>query len=343
MSHHNGRYVQIAGWGKSLPEHVLSNADLANLIDTSDEWIRARTGIRERRVAALEETTSSLATGAAREALQRAQVAAEDVDLVIVATSTPDYANMPGTASLVQHALGARRAGAFDLNAVCSGFLYALCTGSQFILSGARRAVLVVGAETFSRIIDWTDRSTCVLFGDGAGAVVLRPTAEPGGLLSFVLGSDGSGACHLTVPAGGSRRPTSAITVEQREHYVRMHGREVFRFATSVLPTSVLEVLGRAGLATRDIDLLIPHQANRRIIDAAARRLDLPIERVFSNVESYGNTSAASLPIALCEAVEAGRISDGNTVVMSGFGAGLTWAAAVWRWHGDRASPTAVA
>jgi 3-oxoacyl-[acyl-carrier-protein] synthase-3 len=229
-------YVQIVGWGKALPERVMPNSELETLVDTSDEWIRARTGIGERRVAGAGETTCTLAVEAARQALARAEIEPGALDLIIVATCTPDNTNMPATASLVQHALGARRSGGFDLNAVCSGFVYGLATGSQFILSGAYQNVLVVGAETFTRILDWEDRSTCVLFGDAAGAVVLRPTQRPGGLLSFVLGSDGAGACHLYVPAGGSKRPTSAETVAQREHYVKMNGREVFRFAARVIP-----------------------------------------------------------------------------------------------------------
>jgi 3-oxoacyl-[acyl-carrier-protein] synthase III len=327
-------FVRIAGWGKYLPERIMPNAELASMVDTSDEWIRARTGIGERRIAAPEETTCTLAVNAARAALDRAQVPADDLDLIIVATCTPDYSNMPATASLVQHALGASHAGAFDLNAVCSGFLYGLTTGSQFILGGAYKSILVVGAEVFTRILDWQDRSTCVLFGDGAGAVVLRPTDEPGGLLSFVLGSDGSGACSLYVPAGGSRRPASAETVADREHYVKMQGREVFRFATRVLPESVVQALDAAGLTTADVDLLIPHQANVRIIDSAARRLKLAESAVFRNVEHYGNTSAASIPVALCEAIDVGLIQAGSTVVMSGFGAGLSWGTAVWKWHG---------
>jgi 3-oxoacyl-[acyl-carrier-protein] synthase-3 len=327
------RFVRISGWGKYLPERVMPNGELAKMVDTSDAWIRERTGIAERRVAAPEETTCTLAVHAAREALERAEVRAEDLDLIIVATCTPDYASMPATASLVQHALGATRAGAFDLNAVCSGFLYGLATGSQFVLTGAHQSVLVVGADVFTRILDWTDRSTCVLFGDGAGAVVLQPTSAPGGLLSFVLGSDGSGACSLYVPAGGSRRPTSEETVAGREHYVKMLGRDVFRFATRVLPDSVQQALDAADLCTDDIDLLIPHQANVRIIDAAAKRLKLETTSVFSNVERYGNTSAASIPVALCEAIDDGLIQAGSTVVMSGFGAGLSWGTAVWRWH----------
>jgi 3-oxoacyl-[acyl-carrier-protein] synthase-3 len=328
------RFVRIGGWGKYLPQRIVPNAELAELVDTSDEWIRARTGIRERRIAAPDETTCTLAVHAARQALERAQASAEELDLIILATCTPDYSNMPATASLVQHALGASRAGAFDLNAVCSGFLYGLATGSQFIVSGAYRSVLVIGAEVFTRILDWQDRSTCVLFGDGAGAVVLQPSQEAGGLLSFVLGSDGSGACSLYVPSGGSRQPTSAETVAQREHYVKMQGRDVFRFATRVLPDSVLQAVEAANLTTDDIDLLIPHQANTRIIDAAVRRLKLSDTAVFSNVERYGNTSAASIPVALCEAVDDGLVQPGTTLVLSGFGAGLSWGSAVWKWQG---------
>ena len=330
----NQTFVRISGWGKYLPKRVMPNSELAELVDTSDEWIRARTGIGERRIAAPEETTCTLAVQAAHQALERAQVAAEDLDLIIVATCTPDYSNMPATASLVQHALGASHAGAFDLNAVCSGFLYGLATGSQFIVSGAYRSVLVIGAEVFTRILDWQDRSTCVLFGDAAGAVVLQPSEVPGGLVSFVLGSDGAGACSLYVPAGGSRQPASAETVAQREHYVQMQGRDVFRFATRVLPDSVLQALQAAKLTTDDIDLLIPHQANTRIIDAAVRRLKLSESVVFSNVERYGNTSAASIPVALCEALEGGLVQPGATLVLSGFGAGLSWGTAVWKWQG---------
>jgi 3-oxoacyl-[acyl-carrier-protein] synthase-3 len=327
-------FVRISGWGKYLPARIMPNAELAEMVDTSDAWIRERTGIGERRIAAPEETTCSLAVNAARAALDKAQLAAEDLDLVLVATCTPDYANMPATASLVQHALGAPRAAAVDMNAVCSGFIYALATGSQFIATGAYRNVLVIGAEVFTRILDWTDRSTCVLFGDGAGAVVLQPTDQPGGLVSFVLGSDGAGACSLYVPAGGSRQPPSAATVAERGHYVKMMGRDVFRFATRVLPESVVQALAAAEMTTDDIDLLIPHQANTRIIDHAVRRLAVEPATVFSNVERYGNTSAASIPVALCEAIEEDLVQPGSTVVMSGFGAGLSWGTVVWKWHG---------
>lgn len=328
------RFVEVTGWGKYLPARVMRNAELAEMVDTTDEWIQARTGIRERRIAAPEETTCSLSVNAARAALDEAGVRPEDLDLIIVATCTPDYSNMPATASLVQHALGAPRAGAFDLNAVCSGFVYGLATGSQFILSGAHKTVLVVGADVFTRILDWTDRSTCVLFGDGAGAVVLQASDKPGGLLSFVLGSDGSGACSLFVPAGGSRQPTSAETVADHGHYVKMQGREVFKFATRVIPESVLQALQAANLSIDDMDLLIPHQANTRIIDHAVRRLNVPEGTVFSDVAQYGNTSAASVVVALCEAIEQGLVHTGSTIVMSGFGAGLTWGSVVWKWQG---------
>lgn len=328
------RFVEVTGWGKYLPARVMRNAELAEMVDTTDEWIQARTGIRERRIAAPEETTCSLSVNAARAALDEAGVRPEDLDLIIVATCTPDYSNMPATASLVQHALGAPRAGAFDLNAVCSGFVYGLATGSQFILSGAHKTVLVVGADVFTRILDWTDRSTCVLFGDGAGAVILQASDKPGGLLSFVLGSDGSGACSLFVPAGGSRQPTSAETVADHGHYVKMQGREVFKFATRVMPESVLQALQAANLSIDDMDLLIPHQANTRIIDHAVRRLNVPEGTVFSDVAQYGNTSAASVVVALCEAIEQGLVHTGSTIVMSGFGAGLTWGSVVWKWQG---------
>jgi 3-oxoacyl-[acyl-carrier-protein] synthase-3 len=327
------RYVRIAGWGSHLPANVVRNDDLAHLVDTSDQWIQERTGIKERRVAQEGESTATLATEAGKRAMEKAGITAADLDLIIVATCTPDYANMPATASLVQQALGAPRIGAFDLNAVCSGFVYALTTGSQFVLSGSAKNVLVIGAETFTRILDWTDRSTCVLFGDGAGAVVLQPTNQPGGLKSHVLGSDGAGACNLYVPAGGSLKPTSAETVANREHYVRMNGKEVFRFATTIVPESVTQALAKSGMKTDEIDVLIPHQANTRIIDAAVKRLGIDPAKAVSNVDRFGNTSAASVPLALCEALDDGRIKSGDNVVMVGFGAGLTWGAAVWQWH----------
>ncbi|HEY8477015.1 MAG TPA: beta-ketoacyl-ACP synthase III [Chloroflexota bacterium] len=326
-------YARIAGWGCYIPSRVLTNHDLERMVDTSDEWIRTRSGIVERRIADEEETTAYMGGRAAAAALARAGVAADEVDLILVATCTGDYPGFPSTACLVQERLGARNAGACDVGAACSGFIYGLVMGSQFVATGACRNVLVVGAERMSRIIDWTDRATCVLFGDGAGAVLLQPTDQPGGLLSFVLGADGSGGCHLLIPAGGTTRPASHETVEERMHFVRMNGREVYRFATTIVPDALVRAVQQAGLQPSQVDLLIPHQANSRIIDAAARRLELPEERVVVNIDRYGNTSAASIPVALCEALEDGRVRSGSRLAMVGFGAGLTWAAAVWQWH----------
>ncbi len=326
-------YVRIAGWGKYLPERVMDNHELERMVDTSDEWIRARSGIVERRIAAPHETTCSMAVAAARPALEMAGVHPRDLDLIVVSTGTPDHPGFPATGSLVQEALGARRTGAFDVGAGCGAFGYGLVAGAQFVLSGAHRNVLVIGSDAMSRVIDWRDRTTCVLFGDGAGAVLLQATDRPGGLLSFVLGSDGCGAPKLYVPAGGSKEVATHETVESRGHYLKMQGPEVFRFATKVIPGSILEALEKANLTSRDLDLVIPHQANIRIIDHARKKLELPPERVFTNVDKYGNTSSASIPVALCEALEQGRIDDGDVVAMCAFGAGLCWAAAIWRWN----------
>lgn len=329
----NGRYVRIAGWGKYLPDRVMTNHELERMVDTSDAWIRARTGIAERRIAAPDETTCSMSVLSAVPALEMAGVAPSEVELVIVSTGTPDHVGFPATGSLVQQALGATHAGAFDIGAGCGAFGYGMVAGAQFVVSGAFRNVLVVGADVMSRVIDWRDRGTCVLFGDGAGAVLLQATDRPGGLLSFVLGSDGCGAPRLYLPAGGSRQPASHETVEARDHFLKMDGREVFRFAAQVIPNSILEALDKAGLAAQDLDLVIPHQANSRIIEHARKKLDLPPERVFMNVEKYGNTSSASIPVALCEALEQGRISEGDIVATCAFGAGLCWASAIWRWN----------
>ena len=326
------RYAQIVGWGKYVPSHVLTNDDLAKMVDTSDDWIRARTGIVERRIADPRETTSTMSIKAAQAALQVADVAPERLDLIIVTTATPDYL-FPATACLVQDALGARRAGAFDLLAGCSGFVYGLGVGSQLIISGAYENVLVIGAETLSRIMDWTDRNTCVLFGDGAGALLLQASDAPGGVLSFTLGADGSGGDLLILPGGGSRHPASAETVAQGLHYARMNGREVFRFATRIMGQAAKEAIRAAGLEIDDIDLFIPHQANMRIIQSAAKHLRLPMDKVFVNLHRYGNTSCASIPIAFCEAIEEERIKPGDHLVLVSFGAGLTWAAAVVQWH----------
>jgi 3-oxoacyl-[acyl-carrier-protein] synthase-3 len=325
------RYAQIVGWGMYVPSEILTNDDLASMVDTSDDWIRARTGIVERRIAPPKETTATMAIRAARAALRVANANPPRLDLIIVATATPDYP-FPATACLVQEALGATRAGAFDLSAGCTGFVYGLAVGSQMIISGAYDQVLVIGAETLSRIINWTDRNTCVLFGDGAGAVLLQASAVPGGVLSAVLGADGSGGDLLMLPAGGSRQPASAETVAQGLHYVQMNGPEIFRFATRVTAKAARQALAEANINLEDISLFISHQANGRIIQSAAKSLKLPPEKVFVNLDRYGNTSAASVPIALCEAIEQGRVKRDDHLVMVSFGAGLTWAAVVVRW-----------
>ncbi len=321
----------IVGWGMAVPACVRTNADLESLVDTSDAWIVERTGIRERRIAGDGESTFTLALSAAEKALASAGIRGADVDVVIVATLTPHF-SVPATASLVQHAIGARRAGAFDLNAACAGFVYGMELARSLVAGGRHRTVLLIGSDTLSRIVDWTDRSTCVLFGDGAGAVVVQAAEEPGGMLSTLLGSDGGGAELLYVPAGGSRTPASGRTIEQGLHYLRMNGREVFKFAVRATARAAIEVMGAAGLRPADIDLFIPHQANVRIIESAAAALGLPQERVFVNADRYGNTSAGSIPIALCEALDEGRIAQGDRIVLVGFGAGLSWAAAAMQW-----------
>jgi 3-oxoacyl-[acyl-carrier-protein] synthase III len=340
LTYRNGRYAQIVGWGSYVPEKVLTNEALAKVVDTTDEWIASRTGIRERHVVSGEkETTVSLALRAARDALLIAGLPPSRLDLVIVATATPEHV-FPSTASLLQDALGASRAGAYDLSAGCSGFIYALTMASATVRSGLADHVLVVGAETLSRITDWTDRNTCVLFGDGAGAMVVSACEEHCGVLATELGSDGSGGELLVLPAGGSRHPTSHQTVTDGDHFIKMNGREVFRFATTQMPKAAENVARKAGWQVADLDVIIPHQANIRIIESAAKRLSLPLEKFFINLEKYGNTSAASIPIALVEAVECGRVKPGDKVVMVGFGAGLTWAAAAIEWGFPVPAPT---
>lgn len=334
--------VRIAGCGKYLPERILTNHDLATFVDTTDEWIRSRTGIQERRIAAPEETTSSLSINAARGALATAGLTPDDLDLIIVCTFTGDYGGMPNVASVVQHALGANRAGGFDINAACSGFVYGLGVAHGLVASGLHRNILLVGAETLSRYIDWHDRTTCVLFGDGAGAVIVTGEATtganraeppmPGGLMSLVLGADGAGANALLVPAGGTRLPSSYESVDARQHFIKMDGKDVYRFAVSTVPDACAEAIAMAGLTVDDIDLFVLHQANVRIIRAVIEALGGSWERAFVNVDRYGNTSAASVPIALCEAVEMGRLKPGDRVLVAGFGGGLTWGAAVIEW-----------
>lgn len=324
MTHYYGR---ITGWGKYAPDNVLTNFDLEKMVETSDEWITSRTGIKERHIAGEGDTTATMSVKAGQAALKVAGITPEDLDLIIVATSSPDYL-IPPVSSQVQDLLGAR-CGAFQLGAGCTGWVYAMSVAQQFIQTGAYRTILVIGAEVISRNVDWTDRSTCVLFGDAAGAVVVQRSTTPTGILSFELGSDGSGAEHLIVPGIGAARPITHETLDGGGQYLRMNGREVFKFAARVLGRSLNRVLAEAGLTANDIDLFIPHQANHRIVEAAARLMRVSEDRFYLNIHRYGNTSAASVPVALVEAIEEGRCKPGDTLAIVAFGAGLTWASAV--------------
>ena len=339
------RYAHVVGWGKAVPPNVLTNQDLEAIVETSDEWIRSRTGIEERHIADMETSTADLAAEAGKKALDVANILARDVDLIIVATSTPEHI-FPSTASLVQDRLGATHAGAYDLSAACSGFVYALDQAASKVRTGDVEVALVIGAETMSRVMNWSDRSTCILFGDGAGAMVVRGFSEPGGIMSSLLRSDGSGWDLLGVPTVGSRdaylpeqtskgdeideenpfRPTREL------HRLHMNGREVYRFANRVVADSVREVARKADLEIEDIDLIVPHQANQRIMEMVAKQLKIPEDRLYSNVARYGNTSAASVPLAMVEAIEEGRVQPGDNVVFVGFGGGLSWAALALRW-----------
>jgi len=323
--------IGITAIGAYAPPAVLTNFDLEKIVDTSDEWIRTRSGISTRHIADAQTATSDLAAEAGKVALQRAGLAPEDVDLVIVATVTPDYM-IPATSCVVQHKLGASNAAVFDVVAACTGFIYALNVGYSMLASGGYRNALVIGADTLSKVTDYTDRGTCVLLGDGAGAVVLQAVPEGRGFCSFYLRADGSGVDQLTIPAGGSRRPTSEETVRERAHFIRMNGSEIFKFAVRVMEEAVTTALDRAGLTTADVKLIVPHQANIRIIEAATKRLSIPPDRWGINIGEYGNTSAASIPIALNESAERGRLQEGDVVVLVGFGGGLTWGATVVRW-----------
>jgi 3-oxoacyl-[acyl-carrier-protein] synthase-3 len=329
----NGRKVGITGVGAYVPDKVLTNDDLSRMVETSDEWITERTGIKERRIASPDQAASDLALPAGRKALAHAGVGAAGVDLVIVATATPDMF-FPSTASLVADALGSREAAAYDLSAGCTGFMYGLAQAYATVAGGLAERALVIGSETLSKIVNWRDRTTCVLFGDGAGAVVLEPV-DDGGFVGFELGSDGSMGARLTIPAGGSRAPASAQTIEQEQHFIRMDGPEVYRFATRVLVSSAEELLEECDLEVEDVDLYIPHQANKRIIDHAARNLGIPSEKIFVNLHRYGNTSSASIPLCLAEAQEEGRLGPGTRVLMTGMGAGLTWGSAYIVWPED--------
>jgi 3-oxoacyl-[acyl-carrier-protein] synthase-3 len=323
--------VGIIGTGSAVPEKVLTNDDLAKIVDTSDEWIRTRTGIRERRIVDDQTASSDLAVEAAQKAIEAAGITPEEIGIVICATVTPDMM-FPATACLVQDRIGAKHAAAFDLSAGCSGFLYALSCAVPMLETGMYKYALVIGVETLSKIMDWEDRNTCVLFGDGAGAVVLGPAKEGRGFLSFEMGSDGSGGNLLKQEAGGSRNPATQETVLARKHYISMAGNEVFKFAVRILGTAAEAALEKAGLTKEDVDFLVPHQANIRIIESAITRLGLSSDKVYVNLDKYGNMSSASIPVALDEAVRAGKFGDGDLLVLVAFGAGLTWGAATLRW-----------
>lgn len=327
----NKNSVEIIGTGSYLPPKIVTNFDLEKTMNTTDEWIKSRTGIESRRIADEKTATSDLSTVAARRALEDANLKAEELDLIIVATITPDMM-FPSTACIVQKNIGAGKSVAFDIGAACSGFLYALSIGEQFIKGGVYKNALIIGAEALSKILDPEDRNTSVLFGDGAGAVVIQKTAENTGILSSYLGTDGSKGGVLTQPAGGSRIPATYESVKEKLHYVKMEGNEVFRFAVRIMGKAAMEALELSNIKLEDIDFLIPHQANIRIIEAAAKRLELPMDKVYVNLDKYGNMSAASVPVALDEASKKGLLKKDDIVVLVAFGGGLTWASTVVRW-----------
>lgn len=322
--------VGIAGLGKYLPKKILTNADLERMVDTTDAWITTRTGIKERHIVSKRQASSDLAFEASKEALKDARLSADNLDLIIVATISPDMP-FPSTACILQDKLSAKNAACFDISAACAGYVYALVAASQFISRGTYKNALVAGAEALSPMVDWQDRSTCVLFGDGAGAAVLEPV-KSGGILSTYLASDGSKADLLKVPAGGSRQPATHQTIDSRMHYVKMQGNEVFKVAVNSMADAAHKVLHKAGLACKDVDLVIPHQANMRILMAVAKKLGLSEDKIYLNIQRYGNMSSASTAVALSEAAQEGRIKKGDIVLLDAFGAGLVWGACVIKW-----------
>ncbi len=321
----------VLGLGVDIPTKVLTNDDLAKIVDTSDEWIVARTGIRRRHVAAPDQTTSDLALLASQRALAQSGVRPDELDLIVVGTASPDM-YFPATACLLQDRLGARQVGAFDLLAACSSFVYGLITASQLIESSMIRYALVVGAETLTRLVDWQDRTTCILIGDGAGAVILGPSTSGAGIMSGVVGADGSAGDVLKLPAGGSRMPVTAEVIERNLHRARMDGQAVFKLAVRVIPNLVQQTAAKAGWTLADVDRIVPHQANIRIIEAVAHQLRLPLEKFVVNIQEYGNTSAASVPIALWEAVQNGQVRNGDRLILAAFGGGFTYAACALTW-----------
>ncbi len=323
----------ITSMGRYVPERILTNSDLEKMVDTSDEWIRTRTGIGERRIAEPGTPTSAIAVPAAREALERRGISAKELDLIIVGTITPDMI-FPATACLIQEKLGAHRAWGFDMSAACSGFVYALTVGAQFISAGSHRKVLVVGADVMSSIVDYTDRTTCILFGDGAGVALLEPAPDDTGILDFQNEVDGAGASWISIQAGGSALPPSHDTVDKKQHAIRQEGQKVFKYAVAKMADTPRLLLERNGLTPSDIDLFVAHQANGRIIDAAGTRLGVPASKVIKNIDRYGNTTAATIPLALCSALDEQRLKRGDTVVLASVGAGLTVGAMLIRWSG---------
>ena len=326
--------AHVTGWGRYVPSQILSNADLEKMVDTSDEWIVTRTGIRERRVAAAHETTASMGAVAGLRAIRAAGIDPDDIDLILLATLTPDYW-MPSTAALVKEAIGNKRAAAMDVAAACSGFVYGFATAQAWIQAGLAKHVLVIGAELLTRFLDYTDRSTCILFGDGAGAAVISASTEPGGALGIELTTAPEGAYMIWLPAGGAKAPPSAETIARGEHYIRMEGKETYRFATKTMATTALESVRKSGLQPSDISLFIPHQANVRIIEAVAKGLGLDMRQIYTNVNRYGNTSAASVPIAMAEAVNEGHVKVGDRITIVAFGAGFTSGAVTIEWTAD--------
>jgi len=331
MKKEAGKRIKITGTGIYVPDKILTNADLEKMVDTSDEWIISRTGIKERRVASEDQATSDLAIEAGREALNSAGLKAKDIDLIIVGTSTPDTI-FPSTGCWVQKGLGAGNVPAFDISAGCTGFLYGMILAQGMILSGAHKRILLIGGELLTKITNWEDRNTCVLFGDGAGAVVLEESDDESGMLSSYWKADGNLGELLYQPAGGSRIPATAKSVAERLHYLHMKGNDVFKYAVKRMGEAAVEALKSAGLKKDDIDYLLPHQANMRIVEATGRRLKVPRDKVFSNIHKYGNVSVASIPISIHELSEGGKLNNGNIVLMVAFGAGFTWAAVAYRW-----------
>jgi 3-oxoacyl-[acyl-carrier-protein] synthase-3 len=331
MEKREKRRIKITGTGFYVPDKVLTNFDLEKMVDTSDEWIVSRTGIRERRIGAADQVTSDLAVQAAHKTLKNAGLKVKDIDLIIVATSTPDTI-FPSTACWVQSKLGADHIPAFDISAGCTGFIYGLILAEGLILSGIKKRILLIGSEFLTKVTNWKDRNTCVLFGDGAGAVVLEESHDNSGMLSTYWKADGKLGDLLSQPAGGTRIPATAQSIAQDLHYLHMKGNDVFKYAVKRMGEAAVAVLKKAGLEKEDIDYLIPHQANIRIIDATGRRLKLPPEKVYINIQKYGNVSVATIPIALHELNESGKLKDGTIVVMDAFGAGFTWAAVAYRW-----------